>query len=175
MRSQTPEMPTGAARAFFGILPRLYRGWFSERLLARNMLVLETTGRRTGLPRRACLDFVEGGGRYYVATGWGTRCLWYQNLKARPQATVRLGRRQLRVTAAEVTDPVERRRILSSIAANSKNMGPPPPVRGLMRTLHVFDYERAVAGSVQRDETQVIQLTPTPPLLERKLVASPPR
>jgi deazaflavin-dependent oxidoreductase (nitroreductase family) len=69
------------------------------------ILVLTTTGRVTGLPRRTPLQYEEVDGRLVVAAGWGTRSDWYRNLQAHPEVEVRIGRRRFRAIARPVSDP----------------------------------------------------------------------
>lgn len=54
-------------------------------------LYLNTTGRRSGLPRQIEIWFTERGGRYYVIAEhlWETH--WVQNILATPHVSVRVG------------------------------------------------------------------------------------
>jgi deazaflavin-dependent oxidoreductase (nitroreductase family) len=74
-------------------------------LLGRLVLILTTTGRVTGLPRRTPLQYEEVDGKIIVAAGWGTRSDWYRNLLAQPRVEVRLGRRRFQAIARPVADP----------------------------------------------------------------------
>jgi deazaflavin-dependent oxidoreductase (nitroreductase family) len=78
--------------------------------LAGYALVLETTGRTTGLRRQAPLNYAFVDGTVHVMAGFGTLTHWYRNLQADPRCTVRLPFRTYVATAAEVTDPALRLR-----------------------------------------------------------------
>ena len=56
----------------------LYRlGWGP--LVGRLFMILTTTGRKSGLPRRTALEFHQHHGRKYVMVGW-TAVDWYKNI-----------------------------------------------------------------------------------------------
>jgi deazaflavin-dependent oxidoreductase (nitroreductase family) len=74
-------------------------------LLGRRLLVLTTTGRVSGLPRRTPLQFEEVDGRILVAAGWGPQSDWYRNLQAHPIVEVRIGTRRLQAVAHPTSDP----------------------------------------------------------------------
>lgn len=72
----------------------LYRhrvGW----LLGSRVLMLEHTGRRSGVPRYVCLEVVErpSADDIVVVSGFGTGAQWYQNLRAEPSCRVSIGTR----------------------------------------------------------------------------------
>ena len=73
-------------------------------------LVLATTGRRTGTPRRTCLIYGTSGGEYVVVASKGGAeedPAWFMNLEADPSVGVQVGTR--RVTArARVASSAER-------------------------------------------------------------------
>lgn len=58
------------------------------------ILVLTTTGRRSGLPRDAPLVYIEASGVYWVVGSFGGRDehpAWVHNLRASPEATALVG------------------------------------------------------------------------------------
>lgn len=65
------------------------------RLLGPYMLLLTTTGRRTGRARVTALDYLPDpeADAYYIMSGWGTKADWYRNLLANPQVQVQVGTR----------------------------------------------------------------------------------
>ena len=73
-------------------------------------LVLATTGRRTGTPRRTCLIYGTSGGEYVVVASNGGAeedPAWFRNLEADPSVGVQVGTR--RFTAhARVASSAER-------------------------------------------------------------------
>jgi deazaflavin-dependent oxidoreductase (nitroreductase family) len=89
--------------------PFLYRRFGARGILGRvlgaEMLLLTTTGRRTGEPRTVALfEFADGEGWIVVASRGGSRKLpaWYRNLVARPEAFVQVGARQIAIRAREL-------------------------------------------------------------------------
>lgn len=75
-------------------------------LIGRLILLLTTTGRKSGLPRTTALQYEEVDGAIYIASAKGTRADWFQNLVADPCVTVRVKSRQFGGRAQLVTDPV---------------------------------------------------------------------
>ncbi len=91
--------------------------------LARGHVIdITTTGRKTGLARRIEMVFHNFGGRIYIS---GTpradrRRSWLANLEADPRMVFHLKGSvvaDLPATAREIDDPVERRAILTRVAA----------------------------------------------------------
>lgn len=68
------------------------------------ILIMTTTGRKSGLPRRAAIEFHEYNGRKYVYSGWGGRAQWYQNLLADPHVTLQSAAGTERVIAHRLAD-----------------------------------------------------------------------
>lgn len=61
-------------------------------LLGRRMVMIEHTGRKSGLPRRTVLETVRYDDESIdVAAAWGTKSDWYRNLVAKPKLTVSSG------------------------------------------------------------------------------------
>jgi deazaflavin-dependent oxidoreductase (nitroreductase family) len=91
-------------------------GLLGHRLLFGNlMLLLRTTGRRTGLPRIAALTYARDGNDFLVvASNGGLRNppTWLGNLKAHPECEIQVGRRRHRAIARPTLpdDPEYRRR-----------------------------------------------------------------
>ncbi|MFJ9506333.1 nitroreductase/quinone reductase family protein [Streptomyces anulatus] len=83
---------------------------------------ITTTGRRTGRLRRIEIFFHHAAGRTYLCSGTSGRpTSWYANLLAHPDFTFHLKhgiRADLPARAAPVTDPEERRCILTEIVAD---------------------------------------------------------
>lgn len=70
------------------------------------LLILPTTGRRTGRDHVTPLVYLPDGDRYVVFGSKGgapTHPEWYLNLVAHPEATVEVGTRSLRVEARQIT------------------------------------------------------------------------
>jgi deazaflavin-dependent oxidoreductase (nitroreductase family) len=69
------------------------------------VLVLTTTGRKSGQPRLTPLQFEELDGVYYVGSARGVEADWFRNIVANPQVTVQIQERSFHGIAEPVTDP----------------------------------------------------------------------
>jgi deazaflavin-dependent oxidoreductase (nitroreductase family) len=84
------------------------------------MLLLTTTGARSGQPRTSPLAYLRDGGRLHV---FGTKGgsdedpLWYRNLLADPTVTVEVGTERFTATAAPVTGSERDRLWAAQVAA----------------------------------------------------------
>jgi deazaflavin-dependent oxidoreductase (nitroreductase family) len=76
-------------------------------ILGRKILLLTTTGRKSGLPRTTPLQYELIGDIYFVGSMRGADADWYQNLVADPRVTLKVGRKTLRCSARAVADPEE--------------------------------------------------------------------
>jgi deazaflavin-dependent oxidoreductase (nitroreductase family) len=128
---------------------------------AYSMLLLTTTGRRSGLPRRTALTFQPLDGRYLVLAGMGTRSDWYRNLLAQPRVEVRIGARRFAARAEPVLEPARRRMLAPGIAAQWDRFGPPRPLRLLLRRFTHFDYDAELAYALAHaEDLPMVELVP---------------
>lgn len=58
------------------------------RLTQPNFLLLTAFGRKSGRPRRTMLEYTFLDGHFYLASGWGNRSQWVQNILVNPRVTV---------------------------------------------------------------------------------------
>ena len=96
---------------------RATNGRLSSKLAGQKMLLLTTTGRRTGKPRTVPLLYVDDGeAMVVIGSNWGGRrqALWYRNLLANPEARVQVASSKRRVTAHVASGP-ERERLWSLV------------------------------------------------------------
>ena len=88
---------------------------FADEILARladmREVDIETTGRRSGLPRRTTIWIVVDEGVPYVRSEFGDAGQWYRNALAEQRIGVILDGRRLGMTATLVTDPAQWRRV----------------------------------------------------------------
>ncbi len=70
------------------------------------ILLLTTTGRKSGQARVTPLQYEEIDGKYYLGSARGVKSDWYRNIEADNQVEVRVKNRQFRGIAEAVTDPV---------------------------------------------------------------------
>jgi deazaflavin-dependent oxidoreductase (nitroreductase family) len=69
------------------------------------ILLLTTTGRRSGLKRVTPLQYEMIGDDYYVGAARGLKSDWVRNIQACPQVEVRVGAKSFRAAAEVVSDP----------------------------------------------------------------------
>lgn len=71
------------------------------------VLLLTTTGRKSGKPHTVGLQYELIEGRYYVAAADGTRADWLRNIRVNPEVAVQAGSLKFHATAEVVSDPGE--------------------------------------------------------------------
>lgn len=87
------------------------------------LVLLTTTGARSGAPRLSPVAYLEDGGVVHVfasKAGAPDNPGWYYNLKANPELSVEQGTETYRAIASEVTG-AERDRIYAAMATKFKN------------------------------------------------------
>jgi deazaflavin-dependent oxidoreductase (nitroreductase family) len=98
-----------------GVLYKASGGRIGGRIgkTAAPVLLLTTTGRKTGKQRTTPLLYVEDAGRYVIVASVGgapKHPAWYLNLQSDPAATIQVGSKKLTVSA-ETVGPEERSRL----------------------------------------------------------------
>jgi deazaflavin-dependent oxidoreductase (nitroreductase family) len=71
------------------------------------VLVLTTTGRKSGLPRQTPLQYEEIEGAYYVGSARGQQADWYRNILTNPCVEVQVGEEHFTGEARAITDVKE--------------------------------------------------------------------
>ena len=74
-------------------------------------VTLTTYGRKTGRPVTVTIWISTDGKRIFVRSGGGFKRDWPQNLMARGEAVLRIGRQSIKVKPRHVTDPAEARAV----------------------------------------------------------------
>jgi deazaflavin-dependent oxidoreductase (nitroreductase family) len=97
----------------------------------RVVLLLTTTGRKSGLPRVTPLQFEKVDETYYIASARGQEADWFKNIRANPNVHICVRKREFDATAEPVTDPA---RIADFIELRLRRH--PIMIRLIM---HVFD------------------------------------
>jgi len=75
-------------------------------LVSRSVLLLTTTGRKTGKPRVAAVGYIQdrAAGRLYLTAGWKGESHWFRNVIAHPRVRVRLGRHRFEGIATPASE-----------------------------------------------------------------------
>ena len=70
------------------------------------ILLLTTTGRKSGKPRYTPLEYRRepGTGDIIIMAGWGGNTDWRKNIEANPRVLVQAGRRKFEAVAERMTD-----------------------------------------------------------------------
>ncbi len=75
-------------------------------LVGRLFMILTTTGRKSGLPRRTPLEYHKLDGRKYIFVGWPNSD-WYKNIQANPRVTIQTADGAESVVARRLTGEQE--------------------------------------------------------------------
>jgi deazaflavin-dependent oxidoreductase (nitroreductase family) len=102
-------MPAVGLNPMLRVMWKLHRlvlrasgGRIGSRMGAMKVLLLETTGHRSGQPRTVGLSHLEVGGRYFVMASYAGEDrdpAWAMNLRAQPRAIVTIDGRRVPVNA----------------------------------------------------------------------------
>jgi deazaflavin-dependent oxidoreductase (nitroreductase family) len=90
----------GLLRVAFRLPIWLYRahlGW----LLGNRFVLLTHIGRTTRLTRQVVLEVLRhdrATDSYIIASAWGTKANWFQNIQKTPEVTINVGRQRLEAT-----------------------------------------------------------------------------
>jgi F420H(2)-dependent quinone reductase len=85
------------------------------------VILLTTTGRKTGRPQTVPLNGLpDGDGFVVVGSNFGSDVdpVWWLNLVANPNASIQVNNRLINVRMEPVTDPAERRRLWDQAVAS---------------------------------------------------------
>lgn len=74
-------------------------------VIGRIVLLLTTTGRKSGQPRTTPLQYEQIDGAYYLGAARGLKADWVRNLQANPHVELRVGAKRVSGLAEVVTDP----------------------------------------------------------------------
>ncbi len=111
---------------FWKVHPRLYRwtrGRIGGKLLNLPVLLLTTSGRRSGKQRTKALMYLPDGPNYVVIAsflGEPRHPAWWLNLQANPRAEIEIGTQRITVVAREA-DGNERQRLWNEIVHRQKD------------------------------------------------------
>ena len=116
MARTTYQSPSPFAKLFTGFHRALYQfsgGRLGSRFGKMPMLLLTTTGRKTGKPRTTPLTYLSDGRDYVLIASNGGKDwppAWFGNLAVHPEAAIQVGRMMIPVTAS-VADAEQRGRL----------------------------------------------------------------
>jgi deazaflavin-dependent oxidoreductase (nitroreductase family) len=88
------------------LFTRAYRK-FLHRPMKDVILLLTTTGRKTGRPHTIGLQYEQIDGCYYLGAADGTRADWYRNILKNPDVSIQVGGNCIATTAMVVCEREE--------------------------------------------------------------------
>ena len=100
------EIPDFIWRIMGWLNPRISSRFREGRKASRLVLVLTTTGRKSGRPHKTPLQYELVEGAYYVGSARGVRADWYRNLENEPKVTVAVAGKEFSAQAEAISDPV---------------------------------------------------------------------
>ena len=86
------------------LLTTLYRRGFG-RILGKLILLLTTTGRKSGRPHTVPLQYEEAAGAYYVGAAMGTQADWVRNILADPHVEIELKSSRFSAVGEVISEP----------------------------------------------------------------------
>ncbi|HMM41191.1 MAG TPA: nitroreductase family deazaflavin-dependent oxidoreductase [Thermomicrobiales bacterium] len=157
----TREPASQLQRLFLRGPALMYHGPLAELFRWRCVMLLTTTGRKTGQPRTTAVSFMPDGDRYIVFSGWGTSSNWYRNVRASPRVRIKVGRRMMAADARLIEDPDERVALMRRMRDRSGSCGPPKLMRELLRRSGLFDYDAEIRMAIDAGaDIPVLELVP---------------
>ncbi len=105
VQTHQPKPPSGLSRRLFRLPIYLYKVGLGG-LLGDRFLLLNHSGRKSGLPRQAVVEVVRcdlATETYIIASGFGEGSQWFQNLMHTPDVMIQVGRRILSVHARRLS------------------------------------------------------------------------
>lgn len=124
-------------------------------LSGKLFLLLTTTGRKSGLPRRAMLEYYRHNGRKYVVSAFGERSDWYRNLQKDTRVTIQTDEGTESVYAVRVSEADELWQVLQTFMHHDA-----PLTRWYLKSKTVEYSREAVADN--RDRLHFIRFDPRP-------------
>jgi deazaflavin-dependent oxidoreductase (nitroreductase family) len=104
-------------------LYRMSKGRFANRIANLPILLLTSTGRKSGKQQTTPVVYIKDGDDYLVSASMGGmdwNPAWYHNLKANPQAKIEVGDKTFNVNAV-ITEGEERTRLYEKFKTASEN------------------------------------------------------
>ena len=102
---QLPQPPRGWKASFWRFPILFYRLGLGG-LLGKRFLLLNHIGRKSGQPRQAVVEVVDYDPKnniYFVASGFGEKAQWFQNIMHTPQVKIQVGSRKMSARAERLS------------------------------------------------------------------------
>ncbi len=87
------------------IKPRMVQNYRNGIGPAKIVLLLTTTGRKSGLPRITPLQYEQIDGHIYIGSARGQQADWFRNILANPHVEVQIGKQVFQGLAEPICEP----------------------------------------------------------------------
>jgi len=137
-------------------------------LIGRYIMVITTSGRKSGLPRHTMAEWHPlPDGRKFVPVNYGERAQWYRNIASDPHVTIQTSDGIEHVVARRITDDADLLEVYHTIKRLNPMM-----VQWYLDANHDEDSETDILANKDRLYIVTFEPTdaPTPPPLEADLV-----
>jgi deazaflavin-dependent oxidoreductase (nitroreductase family) len=137
-------------------------------IVGRVLMILSTTGRKSGLPRRAMIEYHCLKGKKYIAAGFGPEAQWYKNIQSDPRVTVQSADGAESMRAVRVTEDDELLAVVNLFRRTDSAMA----INWFLGTLGIEPSDEDILA--KKDCLHLLRLEPTgehtPPPMEADLV-----
>jgi deazaflavin-dependent oxidoreductase (nitroreductase family) len=137
-------------------------------IVGRVLMILSTTGRKSGLPRRAMIEYHRLDGKKYIAAGFGPETQWYKNIQSDPRVTVQSADGAESMRAIRVTEDDE----LLAVVNLFRQADSAAAINWFLGTLGIEPGDDDILA--KKDRLHLLRLDPTdepaPPPMEADLV-----
>jgi deazaflavin-dependent oxidoreductase (nitroreductase family) len=121
-------------------------------ILGKFMVVMTTTGRKSGLPRHTMVEYRKFNGQKYVVCAFGEQSDWYKNILAQPNITIQTSDGIESVQAVRTMEDHELLAAYDAFRRGSQplmdwyleSLGIPPTIDGLLANkekLHILRFD----------------------------------
>jgi len=136
--------------------PRLVYALGLGPLIGNLVLLLTTTGRKSGLKRVTALQYEQINGDLYIGSARGTKADWFRNIQADPHVQVRVKSRRFQGVAEPITD---RERIADFLEVRLKRH--PRMIGGMLRAEGLPPNPSRAQLAAHAENLAMLRITPT--------------
>jgi deazaflavin-dependent oxidoreductase (nitroreductase family) len=137
-------------------------------IVGQVLMILTTTGRKSGRPRRTMVEYHRLDGKKYIAAGFGPETQWYRNIMADPRVTIQTSDGSESVRAVRVTVDDE----LLAAVNMFRQADSAVAINWFLGTLGIEPSDEDILA--KKDRLHLLRLDPTdeptPPPMEADLV-----
>lgn len=137
-------------------------------IIGKLFLVLTTTGRKSGLPRRTVVEYHHYNGQIFIMAAW-PESDWYRNIQNNPRVTVQTAAGVERCTARRITADEELKQVFGFVEKNPlfksfwEKLGGPETVEDFLAEkdrYHLITFEKTDASTPPPLTTDLVWIWP---------------